>query len=213
MPVMCFLQDGLTAPKNTSRNLCFGLICISIPTLHPLMSRVFFPSPTLQSAFDDPTTVPPSWSALLLSRSSRLSSRRNVRSSYLRAVHDIMRPDARFSKTPNPVPSHEARVFQQNNFNRFLHTLESRFLATPEFTVNHQPHKESGLGNVIRGVMTTAFFASVTGRSFHSTASSLTFDPQSVRTPASTSLFSSRSQTWTVSSSLRSPFPRPATTS
>lgn len=67
-----------------------------------------------------------------------------------------------------PVVSSAARYIQQKRYDDFLQALDAQFYVRPEFTVNHIPHKESGLGNVIYGVMSTSFIASVTGRSFHS---------------------------------------------
>lgn len=67
-----------------------------------------------------------------------------------------------------PVVSSTARYIQQKRYDDFLQALDAQFYVRPEFTVNHIPHKESGLGNVIYGVMSTSFIASVTGRSFHS---------------------------------------------
>ena len=67
-----------------------------------------------------------------------------------------------------PVVSATARYIQQKRYDDFLQALDAQFYVRPEFTVNHIPHKESGLGNVIYGVMSTSFIASVTGRSFHS---------------------------------------------
>lgn len=64
--------------------------------------------------------------------------------------------------------SHEARMQQQQRFNAYLRSLDNSFRARPEFTVNHIPHSESGLGNVINGIMTTAYIAAVSNRSFHS---------------------------------------------
>lgn len=67
--------------------------------------------------------------------------------------------------------SHEARMQQQQRFNAYLRSLDNSFRARPEFTVNHIPHSESGLGNVINGIMTTAYIAAVSNRSFHSSFS------------------------------------------
>lgn len=64
--------------------------------------------------------------------------------------------------------SHEARIQQQQRFNAYLRSLDISFRAKPEFTINHIPHSESGLGNVINGIMTTAYIAAVSNRSFHS---------------------------------------------
>ena len=102
-------------------------------------------------------------------RPKLLTANRDIRSSFRHAAVNIMHPDSRYRNTPDPVVTHQSRLLQQRNFDAFLEALESRFNTTPEFTVNHRPHKESGLGNVIRGVMTTVYVASVTERSFHST--------------------------------------------
>ena len=64
--------------------------------------------------------------------------------------------------------SPEARRLQQQRYNAYLRSLDSLFQVRPEFVVNHIPHSESGLGNVINGVMTTAYIAAVSDRSFHS---------------------------------------------
>ena len=61
-----------------------------------------------------------------------------------------------------------ARALQQKRFDEFLQALDAQYYICPEFTINHIPHKESGLGNVIRGVITTSFLAAVSGRTFHS---------------------------------------------
>ena len=67
-----------------------------------------------------------------------------------------------------PVVSSTARYIQQIRYDEFLRALDAQCYIRPEFTVNHTPHRASGLGNVIYGIMSTAFIASVTGRSFHS---------------------------------------------
>lgn len=71
----------------------------------------------------------------------------------------------------NTSVSHDARMQQQLRFNAYLQTLTALFNKRPEFVVNHVPHAESGLGNVINGIMTTAYIAAVTNRSFHSAPS------------------------------------------
>ena len=68
-----------------------------------------------------------------------------------------------------PVVSAVARSLQQKRFDQYLQALDKQFYVRPEYTVNHIPHRASGLGNVIFGTVTTAFIAAVTGRTFHST--------------------------------------------
>lgn len=125
------------------------------------------PSPELP--FSPATTLKPtSKLSLFGTRLSQLLLRRSVNSPNPYVTVNIMRPDSRFTHIPDPIPSNDSRAYQQEKFDAFLHVLESRFNVTPEFTVNHIPHRESGLGNVMRGIMTTVYFAVVTGRSFHS---------------------------------------------
>lgn len=65
--------------------------------------------------------------------------------------------------------SQQARVQQQHRFDAYLRSLDASFRAKSVFAINHIPHAESGLGNVINGIMTTAYIAAVSNRSFHST--------------------------------------------
>lgn len=149
--------------------LClFGAIPPRLSPLHSLVS-IIHPSAAPHISIygtPNPSRTNP-W--FLQSRPKLLTANRDIRSSFRHAAVNIMKPDSRYRNTPDPIATHQSRLLQQHNFDAFLQTLESRFNATPEFTINHRPHRESGLGNVIRGVMTTVFVASVTERSFHST--------------------------------------------
>ena len=146
-----------------------GAIRLRFPTIPSLVSIVRHPSSAPQNTLDGTSQHSRSNSWFWKTRSNLLTTNGNSRSSYHHTAVNIMNPDSRFKNVPDPIVTHQSRVLQQRNFDAFLQALESRFNATPEFTINHRPHKESGLGNVIRGVMTTVFVASVTERSFHST--------------------------------------------
>ena len=68
-----------------------------------------------------------------------------------------------------PSLSHEAVVEQQHRFDSFLESMKEKQLTLPNQSrmVIYKIHKESGLGNMIRGYMTALVIAIMTNRSLH----------------------------------------------
>ena len=81
------------------------------------------------------------------------------------------RHEYRFSYLLNKtayVPSNKSIENQQQRFNLFLQSLLEleQSVSTTHRIIQYVPHRESGFGNVVRGLMTTTFVAFMTGRAF-----------------------------------------------